>query len=175
MMLVGDAAYRHHLSFDNPAQMAMDLVPHVGPFVKNGLLLMMVNAAVLGTTTISLSSAWAYGEVKKWPHSLHKGVREAPGFYLIYACCVFAAAGLVLIPNAPLQKIIVSVQVLAGLMLPSAIIFLQLMLNDRELLGDQYVNKPWNNWVNWTIIALLFALSLVLAAQVLLPALMPGT
>jgi len=102
-------------------------------------------------------------------------VREAPGFYLIYACCVFAAAGLVLIPNAPLQKIIVSVQVLAGLMLPSAIIFLQLMLNDRELLGDQYVNKPWNNWVNWTIIALLFALSLVLAAQVLLPALMPGT
>lgn len=175
MMLVGDAANRSHVHFDNPAQMAMDLLPHVGPFVKNALLLMMVNAAVLGTTTISLSSAWAYGEVQQWPHSLHKRFREAPGFYIVYAACVFAAAGLVLIPHAPLQLIIVGVQVLAGLMLPSAIIFLQLMLNDRELLGDEYVNKPWNNWVNWCIIGLLFALSLVLAAQVALPNLFPAT
>lgn len=174
MMLVGDAAFRGHIKFDNPAQMAIDLLPMAGPFVKNALLLMMVNAAVLGTTTISLSSAWAYGEVKQWPHSLHKSVREAPGFYLVYAFCVFAAAGLVLIPNAPLQQIIVSVQVLAGLMLPSAIIFLQLMLNDRELLGDQYVNTRWNNIVNWCIITVLFALSLILAAQVLLPTFVPS-
>ena len=72
--------------------------------------------------------------------------------------CVAAAAGLVLIPRAPLQLIILGVQVLAGIMLPSAIIFLQLLLNDKELLGE-YANKPWNNWVNWTIIIVLFALS----------------
>jgi Mn2+/Fe2+ NRAMP family transporter len=53
-------------------------------------------------------------------------------------------------------------------MLPSAIIFLQLLLNDKELLGD-YVNKRWNNIVNWTIIIVLFALSLILAAQVMAP------
>jgi hypothetical protein len=41
----------------------------------------MVNAAVLGTTAISLASAWAYGEVKGWEHSLHKKLWEAPGFY----------------------------------------------------------------------------------------------
>ena len=58
--------------------------------------------------------------------------------------CVAAAAGLVLIPRAPLQLIILGVQVLAGVMLPSAIIFLQLLLNDKELLGE-YANKPWNN------------------------------
>jgi Mn2+/Fe2+ NRAMP family transporter len=69
--------------------------------------------------------------------------------------------------------IIISVQVLAGIMLPSAIIFLQLLLNDRELLGDEFVNKPWNNIVNWTIIVMLFALSLVLAAQVVAPNLFP--
>jgi Mn2+/Fe2+ NRAMP family transporter len=66
-----------------------------------------------------------------------------------------------------------SVQVLAGIMLPSAIIFLQLLLNDKELLGD-YVNKPWNNWVNWTIIIILFALSVILAVQVILPNLFPA-
>jgi Mn2+/Fe2+ NRAMP family transporter len=61
------------------------------------------------------------------------------------------------------------VQVFAGLILPSAIIFLQLLLNDRALLGDEWVNRRWNNWINWTIIVVLFALSLLLAAQVMLP------
>jgi Mn2+/Fe2+ NRAMP family transporter len=65
--------------------------------------------------------------------------------------------------------VIISVQVFAGLILPSAIIFLQLLLNDRELLGDRWVNRPWNNYINLTIIVVLFALSLLLAAQVMLP------
>jgi Mn2+/Fe2+ NRAMP family transporter len=69
----------------------------------------------------------------------------------------------------PLQLVIISVQVFAGLILPSAIIFLQLLLNDRELLGDRWVNRTWNNYINWTIIIVLFALSLLLAAQVILP------
>jgi len=174
MILVGDAAFRHHLKYVDPSQLALDLAPIAGSFVKNALLLMMVNAAVLGTTAISLSSAWAYGEVKGWPHSLHKKVKDAPGFYIVYALCVFGAAGVVLIPQMPLPLVILSVQVLAGLMLPSAIIFLQLMLNDRELLGDRYVNRPWNNWVNWIIIVLLFSLSLVLGLQVVLPNLFPA-
>ena len=54
-------------------------------------------------------------------------------------------------------------------MLPSAIIFLQLLLNDGELLGERWINRPWNNVINWTIIVVLFALSLLLAAQVILP------
>lgn len=175
MMLVGDAALRHGVKFNDPAQMASDLMGVYGPFFRNGILLLFVNAAVLGTTAISLSSAWAYGEVKRWPHSLHKGVKEAPGFYAVYALCVLAAAGLVLIPKAPLPLIILGVQVLAGLILPSAVIFLQLLLNDKELLGERFSNKPWNNVVNWTIIAVLFALSIILAAQVVLPNLFPAS
>jgi Mn2+/Fe2+ NRAMP family transporter len=131
------------------------------------VLLLMVNAAVLGTTAISLASAWAMAKWG-WEHSLHK-VWEAPGFYATYIACVGAAAAIVLIPHVPLQLVIISVQVFAGLILPSAIIFLQLLLNDRELLGDRWVNRPWNNYINWTIIVVLFALSLLLAAQVILP------
>jgi Mn2+/Fe2+ NRAMP family transporter len=175
MMLAGDAAYRHHLPFADPAQMAVALGPILGPAARTAILLLMVNASILGTTAISLSSAWAYGEVRGWPHSLHKPVREAPGFYTVYILCVAAAGGVVLIPGAPLQLIIVGVQVLAGVMLPSAVIFLQLLLNDRELLGDQFVNRRWNNVVNWSIIFVLFALSLILAAQVVAPNLFPGS
>jgi Mn2+/Fe2+ NRAMP family transporter len=179
MMLTGAFAYSHHIAFTDPAQLAKAIaliLPHrSGVFIHHALLLLMVNAAVLGTTAISLASAWAYGEVAGWEHSLHKKPSEAPAFYGVYALCVFVAAGIVLIPHIPLQIVIVSVQVFAGLVLPSAIIFLQLLLNDRALLGDRWVNRPWNNWVNWSIVVLLFALSLVLAAQVLLPNLFPTT
>jgi Mn2+/Fe2+ NRAMP family transporter len=143
--------------------------------IRSALLLLMINAAVLGTTAISLSSAWAYGVVKGWPHSLEMPIKKAPGFYLTYIACVALAAAIVLIPGAPLQLIILGVQVLAGIMLPSAIIFLQLLLNDKEVLGEDFTNKRWNNWVNWTIIVVLFVLSLILAAQVAAPNLFPAT
>ena len=173
MMLVGAFAYNHNISFTDPAQLAGSIAailpPRTGTFVHHALLLLMVNAAVLGTTAISLASAWAYGEVAGWEHSLHKKPSEAPAFYTVYALCVFAAAAVVLIPHLPLQVVIITVQVFAGLVLPSAIIFLQLLLNDHALLGDRWVNRPWNNWINWSIVAVLFALSIVLAAQVLLP------
>jgi len=174
MMLVGNAVHQAGLDYTDPAQMAEALVPTIGTAGKTLILLMMVNCAVLGATAVSLSSAWAWGEVACWSHSLQMKMSEAPGFYASYAACVALAAALVLVPGAPLQAIIVSVQVLAGIMLPSAIIFLQLLLNDRELLGEAFVNKPWNNVVNWTVIAVLFALSLILAAQVLAPDLFPS-
>jgi Mn2+/Fe2+ NRAMP family transporter len=173
MICVGNVLYTHHLDYKDPAQMAVLLGPIAGRWVKYGVLLFMINAAVLGTTTISLASAWAYAEVREWPHSLQMPFKQARGFYTTYIVCTALAAAIVLIPNAPLQTIIIGVQVLAGLMLPSAIIFLQLLLNDRELLGERFVNKPWNNLVNWTIVIILFVLSLILAAQQLLPNLFP--
>ena len=174
MLLVGDALHRHGGSYEDPAQMAIALRPVIGGTGSTLILLMMCNAALLGATAVSLSSAWAWGEVMGWRNTLQAKISDAPKFYAAYAVCVAIAAGVVLIPGAPLQTIIVGVQVLAGVMLPSAIIFLQLLLNDTEMLGPRFANRPWNNWVNWTVIGLLFALSLVLAAQVILPDLFPA-
>jgi Mn2+/Fe2+ NRAMP family transporter len=171
MMLVGDALHRAGIAYTDPAQMAEALIPSIGRLGFHVLLILMVNAALVGAATISLSSAWAWGEVVGWQTSLQQKPSEAPRFYGAYAACVAAAAGIVLIPGAPLQTIIIGVQVLAGLMLPSAIVFLQLLLNDDEMLGRRFVNRTWNNWVNWTVIGLLFALSGLLAAQVLMPGL----
>jgi Mn2+/Fe2+ NRAMP family transporter len=173
MMLVGDALFRHGGVFEDPAQMAGALRPVLGRGAAALIPLLMINAALLGATAISLSSAWAWGEVMGWRNTLQARISEAPQFYAAYALCVAAAAGLVLIPGAPLQTIIISVQVLAGVMLPAAIVFLQLLLNDHQVLGTRFVNRPWNNWINWTVIAVLFVLSFVLAAQVLLPGLFP--
>jgi Mn2+/Fe2+ NRAMP family transporter len=168
MMMVGNVMYTKGLTYEDPAQMATVLAPVLGTFAKNALLLLMCNAAVLGTMAISLSSSWAYGEVMGWDHTLCKKVKEAPKFYAFYIGAIALAASIVLIPNAPLQAIILGVQVLAGLILPSAIIFLQLLLNDKELLGE-FANKRWNNIINWIIIIVLFILSVILAVQVMLP------
>ena len=173
MLMVGDYSTSLNIDFKDPAQMAVAIAPVAGEWFKKGVLLLMVNAAVLGTTAVSLSSAWAYGEVKGWRHSLQKKIWEAPGFYLVYVISIAIAAGVVLIPNAPLETIIIGVQVLAGLILPSCVVFLQLLLNDKELLGEQFINKTWNNWINWTIVIVLFALSAVLAVQVIAPGLIP--
>jgi hypothetical protein len=81
MILVGNYALEHKITFQDPAQVAVALAPIAGNFVRNGVLFLMVNAAVLGTTAISLASAWAYGEVRGWQHSPHKKLWEAPGFY----------------------------------------------------------------------------------------------
>jgi Mn2+/Fe2+ NRAMP family transporter len=167
MMLVGDALRRTGTTYEDPAQMAIALRSIVGTVGTTLILIMIVNAALVGATAISLSSAWAWGEVMGVRNSLQASVREAPFFYTAYACCVALAAGLVLIPGAPLQGIILAVQVLAGVMLPSSLVFLQLLLNDRELLGERWINRRWNNRVNWTVIGVLFALSLVLAIQVI--------
>jgi hypothetical protein len=115
MMIVGNASKVHGIVFADPAQMANALRVFTGEGIRIGIVLLMINAAVLGATAISLSSAWTYGEVRGWAHSLQLPFKQAKGFYV---ACVGLAAALVLIPRAPLQLIILSVQVLAGKFCP---------------------------------------------------------
>ena len=81
---------------------------------------------------------------------------------------VAVAAGIVLIPNAPLGLITTAVQALAGILLPSATVFLVLLCNDRAVLGP-WVNKPWLNAVAGLIVSVLLLLSLVLVVSTVIP------
>jgi hypothetical protein len=94
-------------------------------------------------------------------HSLHRSFFQAKGFYASFALLVACAAGIVLIPGAPLGVITTAVQALAGVLLPSASVFLLLLCNDKEVLGP-WVNKPWLNALATLIISVLLVLSLIL-------------
>jgi len=100
MVIAGNASKVYGIPFVDPAQMAVALRQFTGSGVRIAILLLMLNAAVLGTTAISLSSAWAYGEIRGWPHSLELPLRDAGGFYSIYFVCVALAAAIVLIPRS---------------------------------------------------------------------------
>ncbi|MGZ4516298.1 MAG: divalent metal cation transporter, partial [Mycobacterium sp.] len=93
---------------------------------------------------------------------------DAKQFYLSYTAMVVLAAAIVLIPGAPLGLITTAVQALAGLLLPSASVFLLLLCNDREVLGP-WVNRPWLNWLAGLIVGTLLLLSGILMATTLFP------
>jgi hypothetical protein len=132
------------------------------------LMIVLLNASIIGACAVSLSTSYAFGDVFKVNHSLHRKVNEAKLFYGSYAALVALAGAIVLIPGAPLRLMTFAVQALAGILLPSATVFLVLLCNDRAVLGP-WVNKPWLNAVAAVIVGLLVILSLILAATTLFP------
>jgi NRAMP (natural resistance-associated macrophage protein)-like metal ion transporter len=129
----------------------------------------LLDASVIGAFAVSLSTAYAIGDVFGLKHSLHRGVKGAKGFYAVYAGLVGAAAAVVLIPGSPLGLLTEGVQVLAGVLLPSATVFLLLLCNDRAVLGP-WVNGRKTNLFTSAVVAVLVTLSVVLTAAVLFPA-----
>ena len=133
----------------------------------------LLDASVIGAFAVSLLTAYAIGDVFGLKHSLHRGVKGAKGFYAIYAGLVGAAATVVLIPGSPLGLMTEGVQVLAGVLLPSATVFLLLLCNDRAVLGP-WVNGRLTNLFTSVVVAVLLTLSVVLTASVLFPAITAG-
>jgi Mn2+/Fe2+ NRAMP family transporter len=129
----------------------------------------LLDASVIGAFAVSLSTAYAIGDMFGLKHSLHRGVKGAKGFYAIYGGLVATAAVVVLIPGSPLGLFTEGVQVLAGVLLPSATVFLLLLCNDRAVLGP-WVNGRKTNLFASAVIAVLVTLSVVLMASVLFPA-----
>lgn len=132
--------------------------------------IVLMDASILGAAAVTLATSYAFGDVFGLKHSLHRGFADAKPFYLSYSAMVAFAAAIVLIPGAPLGLITTAVQALAGLLLPSASVFLLLLCNDREVLGP-WVNRPWLNWVAGLIVGVLLLLSGILMATTLFPGL----
>jgi Mn2+/Fe2+ NRAMP family transporter len=130
--------------------------------------IVLLDASIVGAAAVTLATSYAFGDVFGLKHSLHRGFADAKQFYLSYTLMVAFAAAIVLIPGAPLGLITTAVQALAGLLLPSASVFLLLLCNDREVLGP-WVNRPWLNVVAGLIVGTLLLLSGILMATTLFP------
>ncbi len=130
--------------------------------------IVLMDASIIGAAAVTLATSYAFGDVFGLKHSLHRGFADAKQFYLSYTAMVALAAAIVLIPGAPLGLITTAVQALAGLLLPSASVFLLLLCNDREVLGP-WVNRTWLNWVAGLIVGILLLLSGILMATTLFP------
>jgi Mn2+/Fe2+ NRAMP family transporter len=146
------------------AQVIMETYPYVGTLLAIGLF----DAGLLGAICISLASSWAFGEVFGWAHSLNNKIREAPWFYAYYFFALITAGLVVLIPGAPLVLITLFVQVIAVTLLPAALVFLILLLNNAEIMGE-YKNTLLQNIVSTAIVIAIIVLSTAYAFSVLFP------
>jgi len=156
-------------NFTDSAGLAHGIAAYAGRVAGIVFAIALLDASIIGAFAVSLSSAYAIGDVLGLKHSLHRGIRQAKGFYAVYAALIGGAAAVVLIPGSPLGLLTEGVQVLAGVLLPSATVFLLLLCNDRAVLGP-WVNGRRINLFTSGVIAVLITLSVVLTASVLFPA-----
>jgi Mn2+/Fe2+ NRAMP family transporter len=159
--------------FTDAGGVALGLEQYAGRLVATLFAIVLLDASIIGASAVTLATSYAIGDVFGVHHSLHRPWREAKPFYASYATFVAVAAAIVLIPNAPLGLITTAVQALAGILLPSATVFLLLLCNDREVLGP-WVNPPWLNAVATVILGVLLMLSGVLVTTTLIPSIDVG-
>jgi Mn2+/Fe2+ NRAMP family transporter len=130
--------------------------------------LALLDASIIGASAVSLATAYAIGDVFSLKHSLHRKLHDAKGFYAVYSGLIVLAAVLVLTPGTPLGLLTNAVQTLAGVLLPSATVFLLLLSNDKAVLGPWVNSRPMNLFTG-AVVAVLVMLSVMLTASVLFP------
>jgi len=160
--------------FTDAGAVASGLSDNAGRMVAMLFALVLLDASLIGANAVGLATTYAVGDAMRKRHSLHWKINQAPLFYGAYAVLMGVSAAVAFSPDHILGLITQGVQVLAGVLLPAATVFLVLLCNDRPVLGP-WVNTVRQNIVAWTIVWSLVLLSLALTAAVFFPNLSTGT
>jgi Mn2+/Fe2+ NRAMP family transporter len=155
-------------NFTDAGGVIVGLHKYVGQTAATLFAVALLDASVIGAAAVSLATAYAAGDVLDIRHSLHRGILDAKGFYLVYFLLVAVAVVIVLIPGSPLGLLTSAVQTFAGILLPSATVFLLLLCNDKAVLGP-WVNSKRLNALAGAVVALLVVLSIVLTSATIFP------
>jgi Mn2+/Fe2+ NRAMP family transporter len=154
--------------FSNAGAVARELGLTSGPAAGVIFAVVLLNSSLLGAAAVTLSSAYAVGEVLGVKHSLHRRWSDAPAFYATLVITTTAGAVVALQPVLPAPLVTVAAQALAGILLPSACVFLVLLCNDPVVLGPR-TNPRWLNAVSVVGIGALVLLSAFLAITTAFP------
>lgn len=165
--------YAHHINASHfqGAEFAQALAPYVGNVGATLFAIGIFEAGLVAALTISSSSAYAFGEVTGRPHSLNNSLREGWPFYAVLVAAAGIAATLVLIPNAPLVFIVLIVNVIATLAMPPAIVFLLLLVNDHEIMGN-HANGRLSNFFGIGVTVLLVLAGIVFGVTTIFPSIL---
>jgi Mn2+/Fe2+ NRAMP family transporter len=173
MIATGATLHNGHFNISNASDAAVALVPIAGNYAGALFAIGLFDAGLLGAICISLSSSWAFGEVFGWAHTLNVNVKSAPWFYLFFLLNLGLAGAIVLVPGAPFILITLFVQIIAVTLLPAALVFLILLLNDKSLMGP-FANTRLQNVIDWTIVAAVIAISTIYGISTIFPNLFTG-
>ncbi len=162
-ILAGAVLYGHMPNLDSagPASLITGFVDHVGNWAGVLFGLGIFNAGLLAAITVSLSTSWVVAEAFGWAKSLNDKLSEAPKFYAVYIGSIIMAALAVLIPHLPLNFMAVIAQIGCGILVAPILIFLLLLTNNRQLMGE-HKNSLFNNIGAWTVAIILIGIAALL-------------
>jgi Mn2+/Fe2+ NRAMP family transporter len=162
--------FAHQMTAGNfqAGEFAEALQPLIGRFGASLFALGMVEAGIVASITISTSSAYAFGEVTHKPHSLNLPMGQGKSFYSVLTLCAVAAAAIVLIPGLPLVYVVLLVNVVAVLAMPPALVFLFMLVNDKEIMGD-LVSPAWANVLSTGVVLVLTLAGVLFGISVIAP------
>ncbi|WP_067898428.1 NRAMP family divalent metal transporter [Nocardia vaccinii] len=155
-------------AFSDAGAVAHGLSAHLGTTVGAMFAILLLDASLIGANAVGLATTYTLGDTLGKRHSLHWKMSEAPAFYAGYALLLAAAAAVAFSPDHVLGLLTQGVQALAGVLLPSATVFLVLLCNDKAVLGP-WVNTTRQNIVAGIIVWALVLLSLALTAATFFP------
>jgi len=151
-----------HRNITDAGQAAQALIPLAGKWAGLLFAFGLLNASLFAASILPLSTAHVICEGLGFEAGIDHKFREAPIFYWLYTILIAVGAGIVLLPNAPLWKILIFSQVGNGIWLPVVVIFILLLVNRRDLMGE-YVNTLAFNIVAWATAVAMIILTLVLS------------
>jgi NRAMP (natural resistance-associated macrophage protein)-like metal ion transporter len=151
---------------------AKALIPLAGKWAGLTFAFGLLNASLFAATILPLSTAHVICEGLGFEAGLDHKFREAPAFYWLYTILILVGAGVILLPNAPLWKILIFSQVGNGVWLPIVVIFILLLINRKDLMGE-HTNTFLFNVVAWVTAVAMIILTIVLVLQGIIQALHP--
>ncbi len=134
------------------------------PFGEYAFLLFsagLFNASIFAACILPLSTAYSVCEGLGFEAGVNKRIKDAPIFYGLYTLLIVVGAGVILIPSFPLVQMILLSQVLNGILLPFVLIFMVLLINKHDLMGE-WTNSRAANFVSWVTVVVMIGLTLAL-------------
>lgn len=163
----GATLFVHGVAISDAKDAAVALRPLAGSYAAGLFAIGLLNAGLFSVAIIPLSTAYAVCEAFGWEAGLDRTVREAPIFVGLYTGLIVLSALTILLPGPPLIQIMLTSQVLNGILLPLVLVFLILLSGDQEIMG-RHRNSRGFSLASWLIVAAVGILSLLLAVTTLL-------
>jgi Mn2+/Fe2+ NRAMP family transporter len=163
-IVVACAATLHSVgkyNIESGADAALALRPLAGEYAYLLFAAGLFNASLFAASILPISTAYAVCEGLGLESGLDKRFEEAPAFYWLYTLLIVFGAGVILIPQFPLFRVMVLSQVANGVLLPFVLIFVLLLVNDGELMGS-HINSRWYNVVSWITVGVMIALTIAM-------------
>ncbi|MGE5400921.1 MAG: Nramp family divalent metal transporter [Ignavibacteriales bacterium] len=153
--------YQANIHIESAEEAAAALRPLAGNYASILFAFGLLGASILAVTIIPLSTTYAICESFGFESGVNHPMNEAPAFYGIFTFMVFFSAALTLIPNLSLVHIMLLTQQIAGILSPVILIFMAILINKKDVMGN-YVNNRTQNLIIWATVIFIVALSVML-------------